>query len=142
MRAAIETGVGLTAAKLMVGKAVAKSDETYIARAQLQNAFKKLSKFLNVTGVEPPSQPELAKSVVNQQREITDLKDNIKDLTGRLDLITTEMGRLRTRSRYGWERSDEEIDEIIKRDKEMFRELAKHGLTRKIEDIRKEQKAN
>lgn len=93
MRAAIETGVGLTAAKLMVGKAVAKSDETYIARAQLQNAFKKLSKFLNVTGVEPPSQPELTKTVVNQQREITDLKDTIKDLTGRLDLITKDFSR-------------------------------------------------
>lgn len=139
MRAAIETGVGLTAAKLMVGKAVAKSDETYIARAQLRDAYKKLSKYLNVTGVEPPSQPELAKTVVNQQREITDLKDTIKDLTGRLDLITKEMGRLRTRSRYGWERSDEEIDEIIRRDKNLFRELEKHGLTRKIEKVHKAQ---
>lgn len=45
-------GGRLTPVKLMVGKAVAKSDETYIAKAKLDEAFMKVSKYLNVTGVE------------------------------------------------------------------------------------------
>jgi len=69
MRAAIETGVGLTAAKLMVGKAVAKSDETYIAKAKLKDAFVKLGKYLNVTGVEEVKQP-LQIIIVQQEKEI------------------------------------------------------------------------
>jgi len=90
MRAAIETGVGLTAAKLMVGKAVAKSDETYIAKARLKKAFNKLSKYLNVTGVELATQPKLAKTVVNQQKEIVELKERVDDLNERLTIIIKE----------------------------------------------------
>ena len=41
----------LTAAKLMVGKSIQQSDETYIAKAQLKDAFIKLQKYLTVTGV-------------------------------------------------------------------------------------------
>ena len=66
MRAAIETGVGLTAAKLMVGKSVAKSDETYIAKAKLDEVFKKLSKYLSVTGAEEDKKP-LQEIVVQQE---------------------------------------------------------------------------
>ena len=77
MRAAIETGVGLTAAKLMVGKAVAKSDETYIAKAKLDEAFKKLSNFLNVTGAEEEDNP-LQAIVVQQENEIAILRNRLE----------------------------------------------------------------
>lgn len=140
MRAAIETGVGLTAAKLMVGKAVMKSDETYIAKARLRDAFTKLSKYLNVTRVEAPSQPELAKTIVNQQHEIADLKETVSDLTKRLDVIEKEMDRLRIRHQYQYKSiptarklTDKEVDEILENEKKIIKELKKHGFTTKPE---------
>jgi integrase len=87
MRAAIETGVGLTAAKLMVGKAVGKSDETYIAKAKLDEAFKKLSKYLSVTGVEENKRP-LQEIIVQQESEITNLRN-------RLDIVVKAEGEMR-----------------------------------------------
>jgi integrase len=96
MRAAIETGVGLTAAKLMVGKAVAKSDETYIAKAKLDGAFMKLSKYLNVTGVEEAQKP-LQEMVVQQEKEISSLRERmdvvinqIRQYEGTLDIVARE----------------------------------------------------
>jgi len=96
MRAAIETGVGLTAAKLMVGKAVAKSDETYIVKAKLKDAFIKLSKYLNVTGVEEAKRP-LHDVVVHQEKEIASLRKRmdvvmkrLKELEEMFDLVTKE----------------------------------------------------
>lgn len=96
MRAAIETGVGLTAAKLMVGKAVAKSDETYIAKAKLRDAFIKLSKYLNVTGVEEAKKP-LQDMIVQQEKEISSLRKRmdvvmkrLDEYEGTFDLVTKE----------------------------------------------------
>jgi hypothetical protein len=96
MRAAIETGVGLTAAKLMVGKAVAKSDETYIAKAKLDKAFITLSKYLNVTGVEEAQKP-LQEMVVQQEKEISSLRERmdvvinqIRQYEGTLDNVARE----------------------------------------------------
>lgn len=96
MRAAIETGVGLTAAKLMVGKAVAKSDETYIAKAKLRDAFIKLSKYLNATGVEEAKKP-LQDMIVQQEKEISSLRNRmdivvkqLKEFEETFDLVTKE----------------------------------------------------
>jgi hypothetical protein len=47
----IEAGVGLTAGKLMCGKAVAKSDSTYIHNARLKKLFLQLQKMIRVTDV-------------------------------------------------------------------------------------------
>jgi len=134
MRAAIETGVGLTAAKLMVGKAVAKSDETYIAKAKLDEAFKKLGKYLSVTGFETPANRDLEKTVVSQQREIVDLKESVSDLTKRLDIVTKEMDRLRIRNTYEYRTiptekklTDKEVDEILETEKKAFRKLKEQG---------------
>jgi hypothetical protein len=69
MRAAIETGVGLTAAKLMVRKAIGKSDKTNIAKARFDRAFIDLSKYLNVIGVEEEKKP-LQDLIVQQEKEI------------------------------------------------------------------------
>jgi integrase len=47
----IEAGVGLTAGKLMCGKAVAQSDSTYIHNARLKKLFLQLQKMIRVTDV-------------------------------------------------------------------------------------------
>lgn len=98
MRAAIETGVGLTAAKLMVGKAVAKSDETYIAKAKLRDSFIKLSKYMNVTGVEEAKKP-LQDLIVQQEKEVASLRKRmdvvlkqLKEHEETFDLVTREFG--------------------------------------------------
>jgi integrase len=100
MRAAIETGVGLTAAKLMVGKAMAKSDETYIAKARLDEAFKKLSKYLSVTGVEEDKKP-LQEIIVQQESEIASLRkrmdvimSQMKEYDETFGLVTKEFGNM------------------------------------------------
>jgi len=112
MRAAIETGVGLTAAKLMVGKAVAKSDETYIAKAKLDEAFKKLSKYLSVTGAEEDKKP-LQEMVVQQETEITNLRsrldivvkageksrEELDEMRQQLSSLTSQVGQLTSRLR-------------------------------------------
>lgn len=77
MRAGIETGVGLTAVKMMVGKSVAQSDATYIVQADLRDAFKKVSKFLNVSGVEEAQKP-LKDMIVQQEREMASLRKRMK----------------------------------------------------------------
>lgn len=96
MRAAIETGVGLTAAKLMVGKAVARSDETYIAKAKLKDAFIKLGKYLNVTGVEEAKKP-LQDVIVQQEKEIANVGKRmdvvvrqLREFEETFDLVTKE----------------------------------------------------
>jgi len=47
----IESGIGLTAGKLMCGKAVPKADSTYIHNARLKKSFLQLQKMLRVTDV-------------------------------------------------------------------------------------------
>ena len=94
MRAAIETGVGLTAAKLMVGKAVAKSDETYIAKAKLDEAFNKLSKYLSVTGVEEDKKP-LQEIIVQQENEITNLRSRLEVVAKAGTETREQLGALR-----------------------------------------------
>lgn len=45
----IETGIGLTAGKLMCGKAVQKSDKAYLLKTKLKDLFLQLQKMLTVT---------------------------------------------------------------------------------------------
>ncbi|MCJ7559927.1 hypothetical protein MUO79_04835 [Candidatus Bathyarchaeota archaeon] len=125
----------MTAAKLTVGKAVAKSDETYIAKAKLDEAFKKQSKYLNVTGLETHSNRDLEKTVVSQQREIVDLKESVSDLTKRLDIVTNAMDRLRIRYIYqygrlplGMELTNQEIERILEAERKTVQKLEKEGL--------------
>lgn len=136
MRAAIETGVGLTAAKLMVGKAIQQSDETYIAKAQLKDAFIKLQKYLTVTGVETLSKPDLEKTVVNQQEQITNQNETIRDLNKRLDILCKEMVRMQVRhSHPDQELDDDACDKMIEEDKKFTQELRKLGFSVKIDEL-------
>jgi len=78
----IDSGVGLTAGKLMCGKAVPKSDGTYLTTVKLRQHFIQLKKFLTIKHTpEPQSEEKIEnlKNVVNklqedltQQRTITE----------------------------------------------------------------------
>ena len=56
---------------------------TYIAKAKLKDAFKKLSKYLNVTGVEEAKKP-LQDVIVQQEKEITNLRK-------RMDVVVRQL---------------------------------------------------
>lgn len=91
LRGAIETGLGLTAGKLLVGKAVPQSDETYISKVNLSKSFIKLSKYLNVTGSENEVSSDLKETVIAQQNEIAEVHSSIKEHKNRLDVLSQEL---------------------------------------------------
>jgi integrase len=49
LSAAIDSGIGLTAGKKLVGKTIPQSDDTYLTTVKLREKFKQLKKFLTIT---------------------------------------------------------------------------------------------
>jgi hypothetical protein len=71
LSAAIDSGCGLTAAKMMCGKSIPKSDSTYLTTVNLTQKFLQLKRFLSIQ-----EQPKIAtekleslKSAVNKLQE-------------------------------------------------------------------------
>jgi len=75
----IEAGIGLTAGKLMVGKAVPKSDGTYIRNARLKKLFLQLQKMLKVTDVAQAVTPTHER-LERLEKENKALKKEFEDL--------------------------------------------------------------
>jgi len=48
LSASIDSGIGLTAGKKLCGKAIAKSDDTYLTTVKLKEKFVQLKKFLTI----------------------------------------------------------------------------------------------
>jgi len=78
LSASIDSGVGLTAGKLMCGKAVPKSDGTYLTTVNLRQHFIQLKKFLTIRQTpEPESEKKLESlkdAVVKLQGDLTQQK--------------------------------------------------------------------
>jgi site-specific recombinase XerD len=71
LSSAIDSGIGLTAGKMMCGKAIAQTDETYLTTVKLREKFKQLKRYLTITEqpkVESES-IELLNKVVNKLQE-------------------------------------------------------------------------
>jgi glutaredoxin-related protein len=49
LSSAIDSGVGLTVGKMMCGKSIAQTDETYLTTVKLEERFKQLKRFLRIT---------------------------------------------------------------------------------------------
>lgn len=77
LSAAIDSGCGLTAAKMMCGKSIPKSDSTYLTTVNLKHKFLQLKKFLTIQE-QPRAETEkleTLKSAVNKlQEELTQQK--------------------------------------------------------------------
>ena len=90
----IDSGIGLTAGKKMVGKVIPQSDDTYLTTIQLRKKFIQLKKYLTIKqAVEPESQEEiqkLTKAVVKLQEDA----DSYKTIS---DAITKENKKLKTK---------------------------------------------
>ena len=71
LSSAIDSGIGLTAGKMMCGKAIAQTDETYLTTVKLREKFKQLKRYLTIT--EQPKVEseniELLNKVVNKLQE-------------------------------------------------------------------------
>lgn len=90
LSASIDSGVGLTAGKLMCGKAVAKSDSTYLTAVKLRAKFSQLKKFLSIREqpkIETEKVEALKNAIVHLQQQLTDQKlitDTISEQNAKL----------------------------------------------------------
>ena len=64
LSASIDSGICLTAGKLMCSKAVAKSDSTYLTTVKLRDTFIQLKRFLTINEIEKKAK---AKKKVNSE---------------------------------------------------------------------------
>jgi site-specific recombinase XerD len=73
LSASIDSGIGLTAGKLLCGKAVAKSDATYLTTVKLREKFIQLKRFLSISEqprIEAEKLESLKKAVSKLQEEL------------------------------------------------------------------------
>ena len=75
LSASIDSGIGLTAGKKLCGKAIAKSDDTYLTTVHLRGKFIQLKKYLTIVSTEKPEDREKMKALENAvmklQEELT-----------------------------------------------------------------------
>jgi integrase len=91
----IESGVGLTAGKLMCGKAVAKADRTYIHNARLKKLFLQLQKMTRITDVAAYTagtdrMEQLEKTIETLQKDLISYKTSHELSIKRLKVVMNE----------------------------------------------------
>ncbi|MFC1486512.1 tyrosine-type recombinase/integrase [Thermoproteota archaeon] len=77
LSSSIDSGIGLTAGKMMCGKAIAQTDETYLTTVKLRERFKQLKRFLTITEqstVESENIESLNNAVNKLQEDMTQQK--------------------------------------------------------------------
>jgi hypothetical protein len=91
LSASIDSGIGLTAGKKLCGKAIARSDDTYLTTVKLREKFVQLKKFLTIK-----------QSLVKESQQIEKLSTLVTKLAEDLDrqkvltqAITTENSKVR-----------------------------------------------
>ena len=74
LSASIDSGIGLTAGKKLVGKSIARSDDTYLTTINLRAKFIQLKKFLSITKtpkIDTDQLEALKDAVTNLQEDLT-----------------------------------------------------------------------
>ena len=77
LSASIDSGIGLTAGKKLVGKAISQSDDTYLTTINLRKKFIQLKNFQTITQsakIETESLHSLEKAISNLQEDLTTQK--------------------------------------------------------------------
>jgi hypothetical protein len=101
LSASIDSGVGLVAGKLMCGKAVPKSDSTYLTTINLKQHFIQLKKFLAIRQtLEPGNESEkeiriLKEIVTNLQKNLSQQEKITQTITERNILVTKELEEMK-----------------------------------------------
>jgi integrase len=84
LSAAIDSGIGLTAGKKLVGKTIPQSDDTYLTTVKLREKFKQLKKFLTITQQRKTENQQLEKlssAVAKLSEELEQQKTVTKAVT-------------------------------------------------------------
>jgi len=99
MSASIDSGIGLTAGKKLCGKAIAKSDDTYLTTVHLRGKFIQLKKFLTIVSTEKPEDHEkmeaLENAIIRLQEELAQQKlitDTVTKGFSELKSMVIDMG--------------------------------------------------
>jgi site-specific recombinase XerD len=99
LSASIDSGIGLTAGKLMCGKAVPKSDGTYLTTINLRQHFIQLKKFLTIKHTPEPQSEEkiesLKNAVIKLQQDLTQQKTITQTFTEKNTQINEDLERLK-----------------------------------------------
>jgi len=108
---AIDSGIGLTAGKKLCGKAIPKSDDTYLTTMRLGEKFIQLKKFLTI---KQAVQPETYEVIEELRNGVTKLQENVNAYKTIAETITEKNQGL-----------EEQIAEMRKIDNETMKEIEK-----------------
>jgi integrase len=101
LSASIDSGIGLTAGKKLIGKAIPQSDDTYLTTVQLMPKFIQLKKFLTIKQtLEPGNQDKiesLKDAVTKLQQDLTQQQVVTQTVTEKNIKITKEFENLSKR---------------------------------------------
>jgi hypothetical protein len=103
LAAAVDSGAGLVAGKIICGKSVPQSDDTYLGTVNLREKFKQIKKFLTITETaskEEVEKVESLKAAVNRLQQqlsaqqvitstIQEMNDKLKPLTVLADYLSS-----------------------------------------------------
>jgi HPt (histidine-containing phosphotransfer) domain-containing protein len=86
LSAAIDSGIGLTAGKKLVGKAIAQSDDTYLTTVNLRKKFIQLKRFQTIK-----EQPKMDTAQIDSlQRVVSDLQEELTKQKLIIDSLSQE----------------------------------------------------
>jgi len=98
LSASIDSGIGLTAGKKLVGKTIPQSDDTYLTNIQLREKFIQLKKYLTIKQEVKPENHErieaLNKAVLKLQEDINAYKTVAETVTKENKNLATHMAKL------------------------------------------------
>jgi len=108
---AIDSGIGLTAGKKLCGKAIPKSDDTYLTTMRLGEKFIQLKKFVMI---KQAVQPENHEIIGELRKAVTKLQEDVNTYKTVAETITEKNRDL-----------EEEIADMQEVDREMLKEVEK-----------------
>lgn len=145
LSASIDSGIGLTAGKLMCGKAVQQSDSTYLTVVKLRKKFIQLKRFLSINEeakIETEKIESFEKTINHLQEQLTSQKIINETITKKNLELESQIEKL-TMGQAGLEKEVEEIrttlfgksfEDIVKSSIEAINEIEKKAKAKKKED--------
>lgn len=119
LSASIDSGIGLTAGKKLCGKAIPKSDDTYLTTIKLREKFLQLKKFLtiipNVNIDDVKKMEVLEEIVVNLQKELSLQKVLTETITQDLETKEQQVVDLRAFVEKRLDAQEQEKNKILTR---------------------------
>ena len=95
----IDSGIGLTASKKLIGKAIAQSDDTYLTTVNLRSKFIQLKKSLTIQQIPEPENEtkieDLTEIVTDLQRSLTQQEKITQTVTEKNIQITREIEEMK-----------------------------------------------